>query len=194
MVCYAALAPRSLLAQSAPATWPCPARSRPPAAPTLTNANVKTNPAATPPALPSPLPTPTPPVAAAAACREPQFANAERSCLWELSCLASHVHPSVAAMARTLLAGANVVYAGDPLRDLTLGAFLDKFVQKKGNVGVESIGAYEGEKKDLQSSAALPAPCLLRPLRPAQQQQQVQARPHPPPLPCADRPWFCHSL
>lgn len=38
-------------------------------------------------------------------------------------------------MARTLLAGQSVVYSGDPLRDLTLGAFLEKFVQKKAKVG-----------------------------------------------------------
>lgn len=63
--------------------------------------------------------------------REPQFSNAERSCFWELLPLASHAHPSVAAMARTLLAGANVSYDGDPIRDLTLHAFLDKFIQKK---------------------------------------------------------------
>ena len=37
-------------------------------------------------------------------------------------------------MARTLLAGATIVYEGDPLRDLTLAAFLDKFVQKKPKV------------------------------------------------------------
>ena len=42
---------------------------------------------------------------------------------------------AVAAMARTLLAGQNVLYDGDPLRDLTLGAFLEKFVQKKAKVG-----------------------------------------------------------
>lgn len=48
--------------------------------------------------------------------------------------LAEHVHPSVVAMARTLLAGATIVYEGDPLRDLTLSAFLDKFVQKKPKV------------------------------------------------------------
>ena len=37
-------------------------------------------------------------------------------------------------MTRTLLAGTTVVYEGDPLRSLTLGAFLDKFVQKKPKV------------------------------------------------------------
>ena len=37
-------------------------------------------------------------------------------------------------MARTLLAGQSVVYSGDPLRDLTLAAFLEKFVQKKAKV------------------------------------------------------------
>lgn len=45
--------------------------------------------------------------------------------------LASHVHPSVATMASTLLSGANIVYNGNPLHDLTLTAFLDKFMEKK---------------------------------------------------------------
>jgi ribosome biogenesis protein MAK21 len=62
--------------------------------------------------------------------REPLHAHAERSCWWELSALASHAHPSVAAFARTLLAGQPVVYAGDPLRDFTAPAFFDKFVSK----------------------------------------------------------------
>lgn len=38
-------------------------------------------------------------------------------------------------MARTLLAGQSVLYDGDPLRDLTLASFLEKFVQKKAKVG-----------------------------------------------------------
>lgn len=45
--------------------------------------------------------------------------------------LASHVHPSVATMARTLLSGANIVYNGNPLNDLSLTAFLDKLMEKK---------------------------------------------------------------
>jgi hypothetical protein len=45
--------------------------------------------------------------------------------------LASHSHPSVATMARTLLSGANIVYNGNPLNDLSLTAFLDKFMEKK---------------------------------------------------------------
>lgn len=40
-------------------------------------------------------------------------------------------------MARTLLAGQSCLYSGDPLRDLTLAAFLEKFVQKKAKVGPE---------------------------------------------------------
>ena len=72
--------------------------------------------------------------------RDPQYANADRTCLWELLLLASHAHPSVAAMARTLLAGASVSYFGDPLRDLTLSAFLDKFVEKKAKKGAATRG------------------------------------------------------
>ena len=66
--------------------------------------------------------------------REPLHAGADRVPWWELIPLASHVHPSVAAMARQLLAGAPVVYNGDPLRDLSLGNFLDAFVQRKPKV------------------------------------------------------------
>ena len=62
--------------------------------------------------------------------REPLYARAEGACAWELSALAQHVHPSVAAMARTLLAGAPVQYAGDPTTDLALAPFLDKFLHK----------------------------------------------------------------
>lgn len=45
--------------------------------------------------------------------------------------LAAHAHPSVATMARTLLSGANIVYNGNPLNDLSLTAFLDKLMEKK---------------------------------------------------------------
>lgn len=41
------------------------------------------------------------------------------------------MHPSVAAMVGTLLSGVNIVYNGNPLTDLSLGAFLDKFMEKK---------------------------------------------------------------
>ncbi|KAM3379993.1 protein SLOW WALKER 2 [Capsicum galapagoense] len=63
--------------------------------------------------------------------REPSFCNADRVSWWELMVLASHAHPSVATMARTLLSGANIVYNGNPLNDLSLTAFLDKFMEKK---------------------------------------------------------------
>lgn len=63
--------------------------------------------------------------------REPLYARAEEACVWELCALASHSHPSVAAMARTLLSGVNVSYSGDPLSMLSLSAFLDKFLSRK---------------------------------------------------------------
>lgn len=63
--------------------------------------------------------------------REPLYCNADQASWWELMALGSHVHPSVAAMARTLLSGANIVYNGNPLNDLSLTSFLDKFMEKK---------------------------------------------------------------
>ncbi|WPT12707.1 Ribosome biogenesis protein NOC1 [Picochlorum sp. SENEW3] len=63
--------------------------------------------------------------------RDPKYANAEKSCLWELVPLSKHAHPSVAAMAKTLLAGVPIQYNGDPLKDFVLAQFLDKFISKK---------------------------------------------------------------
>ncbi|KAL4387397.1 hypothetical protein GQ457_09G004360 [Hibiscus cannabinus] len=63
--------------------------------------------------------------------REPSYSNADRASWWELMVLSTHVHPSVATMASTLLSGANIVYNGNPLNDLSLTAFLDKFMEKK---------------------------------------------------------------
>lgn len=67
--------------------------------------------------------------AAARTRREPLYCNADGACWWELVSLASHAHPSVAAMARTLMSGQPVLYDGDPLKDHGLTAFLDKFLQ-----------------------------------------------------------------
>ncbi|CAL1383487.1 unnamed protein product [Linum trigynum] len=63
--------------------------------------------------------------------REPSYCNADRASWWELRVLATHAHPSVATMAGTLLSGANIVYNGNPLNDLSPSAFLDKFMEKK---------------------------------------------------------------
>ena len=54
--------------------------------------------------------------------RDPLYAKADQSCWWELATLERNVHPSVAAMARSLLRGTNVEYDGDPLADMTLTA------------------------------------------------------------------------
>eukprot|EP00854_Cymbomonas_tetramitiformis_P005290 gene5290-6432_t len=63
--------------------------------------------------------------------REPMFSGAETCCWWELNALASHSHPSVAAMAKTVLAGSNVLYSGDPMTTLNLSTFLDRFISRK---------------------------------------------------------------
>ncbi|KAL6010534.1 hypothetical protein ACLOJK_000968 [Asimina triloba] len=78
--------------------------------------------------------------------REPLYwpNNADRTSWWELIVLASHVHPSVAKMAQTLLSGANIVYNGNPINDLSLGAFLDKFMEKKPKANRRAEGTWHG--------------------------------------------------
>ena len=70
--------------------------------------------------------------------------NADRVSWWELTVLAAHVHPSVSTMARTLLSGNNIVYSGDPLTDLSLPAFLDKFMEKKPKGNHIAEGRWHG--------------------------------------------------
>ncbi|TVU19278.1 hypothetical protein EJB05_35417 [Eragrostis curvula] len=74
----------------------------------------------------------------------PTESNADRASWWELTLLASHVHPSVSTMARTLLSGNNIVYSGDPLTDLSLAAFLDKFMEKKPKGNRIAEGKWHG--------------------------------------------------
>ncbi|KAI8820210.1 CBF/Mak21 family-domain-containing protein [Fimicolochytrium jonesii] len=78
--------------------------------------------------------------------RDPLFAGAESSCLWELCQFATHFHPTVALYASTLLSGQPIVPPAntknyDPLQNHTLQRFLDRFVFKNPKK-VES--AYKG--------------------------------------------------
>lgn len=91
--------------------------------------------------------------------RDPLYAKADQSCWWELATLERNVHPSVAAMARSLLRGTNVEYDGDPLADMTLTAFLDKWLQKKNKsrTGVSKGGSSTMAKHRDQDAAAAAA-------------------------------------
>ncbi|UZJ54836.1 hypothetical protein CBS101457_004156 [Exobasidium rhododendri] len=61
--------------------------------------------------------------------REPQFAKAEDSCLWELTPLLHHFHPSVSLHAHQLLNGEKITTTAD-LTLNTLAHFLDRFVYR----------------------------------------------------------------
>ncbi|KAF5194073.1 CCAAT/enhancer-binding protein zeta [Thalictrum thalictroides] len=93
--------------------------------------------------------------------REPSYCHAERASWWELMVLASHVHPSVSTMARTFLAGANVVYNGDPLKDFSLIAFLDKLIEKKPKQTTWHGGSEIEPSKKLDTSNHLIGPEIL---------------------------------
>ncbi|KAK2585564.1 hypothetical protein KPH14_010202 [Odynerus spinipes] len=63
-------------------------------------------------------------------CRNPLYANAMKSFHAELIPLSKHFHPSVALFANTIIQEKSINYTGDPLQDLTLIRFLDRYVFK----------------------------------------------------------------
>ncbi|KAI9104557.1 CBF/Mak21 family-domain-containing protein [Phlyctochytrium arcticum] len=78
--------------------------------------------------------------------REPLYANADASCLWELSAFSKHFHPTVAMYAETLLSGQPIAPPPgatnyDPLQNHTLSRFLDRFVFKNPK---KVTNAYKG--------------------------------------------------
>ncbi|XP_043284070.1 CCAAT/enhancer-binding protein zeta [Venturia canescens] len=63
-------------------------------------------------------------------CLNPLRSGAMRTPLAELEALSTHFHPSVALFASTLAQGRPIHYSGDPLEDLNLIRFLDRYVFK----------------------------------------------------------------
>ncbi|KAK4686047.1 ribosome biogenesis protein MAK21, partial [Tremellales sp. Uapishka_1] len=72
--------------------------------------------------------------------REPQYANAEASCLWELTPFLDHFHPSVSLQANQLLLSQPLT--GSPDISLnTLVSFLDRFVYRNPKKTIQPKGA-----------------------------------------------------
>ncbi|XP_032678469.1 CCAAT/enhancer-binding protein zeta [Odontomachus brunneus] len=63
-------------------------------------------------------------------CRNPLYAGATKGFNMELTALSKHFHPSVALFANAIIQGNPINYTGDPLEDLTLIRFLDRYVFK----------------------------------------------------------------
>ncbi|KAL6259725.1 hypothetical protein P5V15_009638 [Pogonomyrmex californicus] len=63
-------------------------------------------------------------------CRNPLYAGAGKGLDTELEALSRHFHPSVALFANQIIQGKSIEYTGDPLEDLTLIRFLDRYVFK----------------------------------------------------------------
>ncbi|SCV68633.1 BQ2448_754 [Microbotryum intermedium] len=72
--------------------------------------------------------------------REPQFAHAENSCLWELVPLLNHFHPTVALHASMVLSG-EPLSASDELEQYSLAHFLDRFVYRDAKKTASTKGA-----------------------------------------------------
>ncbi|KAK5582688.1 hypothetical protein RB653_004273 [Dictyostelium firmibasis] len=59
---------------------------------------------------------------------DPIKANAQLSCLWEITLYSIHQHPSISSMANDLLNSKPIKFQGNPTVLFTLSAFLEKFV------------------------------------------------------------------
>jgi ribosome biogenesis protein MAK21 len=62
--------------------------------------------------------------------RNPVYCGAEFTLSYELTCLIHHFHPSVALFSQTLLNRQFIKYDGNPLKDFTVGRFLERFVYR----------------------------------------------------------------
>ena len=91
--------------------------------------------------------------------REPLYARANLSALWELTVLVQHYHPSVQSWARLLLSSTPIHYDGDPLTDFTLSAFLDRFVfknPKKASAQPARVARSHLQRRPAHTAPALP--------------------------------------
>ena len=62
--------------------------------------------------------------------REPKYAKAENSQLYELIALCYHSHPTVRLWAQSLFDNKPIEYRGDPILDFTIANFLDRISYK----------------------------------------------------------------
>jgi ribosome biogenesis protein MAK21 len=62
--------------------------------------------------------------------RNPLYANADGSPIYEMTQLSKHFHPSVSMFSHQLLKQEQVSCTGDPLQDFTVQKFLDRFVYR----------------------------------------------------------------
>jgi len=69
--------------------------------------------------------------------REPQFSNADTTCLWELSLLSKHYHPGVRKFVSSLFHNKSISCPSDPIEDMSLVSFLDRFSYKNPKKPVE---------------------------------------------------------
>jgi hypothetical protein len=79
--------------------------------------------------------------------RDPKFCKADFCSCWELTLLSQHFHPSVSLWALHILAGHPIEYAGDPLKDMSVQAFLDRFMFKNPKVSSKKKADAAGTTK-----------------------------------------------
>lgn len=88
--------------------------------------------------------------------REPQYAQAEMTCLWEMNRLTEHFHPSVSLHAKQILAGERVTTTAD-LTLNTLSHFLDLFVFRNPKKGARDASKAKQKGVSIMQPAAAAA-------------------------------------
>jgi len=73
------------------------------------------------------------------AARNPAYCGAHLTLAYELACLCQHFHPSVALFSQTLLKRSFINYDGNPLKDFTVGRFLERFVYRNAKAKRVSV-------------------------------------------------------
>ncbi|XP_057314957.1 CCAAT/enhancer-binding protein zeta-like isoform X2 [Hydractinia symbiolongicarpus] len=83
--------------------------------------------------------------------RNPLYAGAEFSSVWEAIPLLKHFHPSVQHFSSSVLQGEIIEYKGDPLQDFTMIRFLDRFMYRNPKKKEVEHGTSLMQPKELSS-------------------------------------------
>ncbi len=84
--------------------------------------------------------------------RDPMYANADQTSVWELAMSQNHYHPSVRAFCSQIHENGKIKYNGDPLVDFSLRSFLNRFSYRNPKMAALEDGDDTRQHKSIDSS------------------------------------------